>query len=253
MTGSSLRTSLVRRLEAYSPSFALAARAQYELRVKEPEIRVLRDLVEPGMLCLDVGANTGVYSYWFAKVGGSVHAFEPHPGCAERLRQSLGPNAVVSEVALSNSSGHATLVVPSVAGVENTYRSSIVPLGNVGEAREVNVTTKRLDDFQLSKVGIVKIDVEGNELAVLEGASQTVSDSRPIVQVEAEERHRTDAVPSVCEWFAELGYEGWYSSKGNLVSMASFEAEMQAGEPATNSDYVNNFLFFPKESPWSLA
>ena len=62
---------------------------------------------------------------------------------------------------------------------------------------------KRLDDQHLDNVGLIKIDVEGHELAVLHGAADTLTRNRPAVVVEAEERHHPNAVAEITELLTE--------------------------------------------------
>ena len=59
--------------------------------------------------------------------------------------------------------------------------------------QSIDVPVKRLDDLHLDQVGLIKIDVEGHELAVLRGAADTLTRNRPAVLAEAEERHHPHA------------------------------------------------------------
>src|SRR5437868_5966109 len=72
---------------------------------------------------------------------------------------------------------------------------------------ELEIEVRTLDQFDLRNVGFVKIDVEGHELAVLEGAARTLARERPNLLIEANEHHRPDAVGSIRRFMAELDYE----------------------------------------------
>ena len=120
------------------------------------------------------------------------------------------------------------------------------------------VRASRLDDFALEGVGFVKIDVEGHELAVLQGSRETIARDRPVVVVEIEERFHPDgAWRDVFAWFAVLGYRGsvfasgawrpetdvdWLHAQrgrtpdGSLLAM-TFAARL----------YLRNFVFVPEE------
>ncbi len=138
-------------------------------------------LLSPGETALDIGANVGyVSSIMAARVGlqGRVLAFEPHPGLCEELRTNVSAwhalyrHVEVYETALSERSGNGSLCVPRAFN-ENRGLAQVLPLA----AREAGETSfpielRRLDDIweNDSPIALMKIDVEGHELAVLKGA-----------------------------------------------------------------------------------
>lgn len=72
---------------------------------------------------------------------------------------------------------------------------------------EVRVPMLRLDDFELSEVGFIKIDVEGHELAVLKGAEVTIRGTKPNILLEMEERNCPNTLQDVPTFLHGLGYE----------------------------------------------
>jgi hypothetical protein len=117
----------------------------------------------------------------------------------------------------------------------------------------IRVRTVTIDGLDIRNVGFVKIDVEGLELAVLQGAKRTIGRDLPNLLVEAEERHRRDAVASVDAFLQPLGYEGWFLLDGALHPIDLFNADLRQNpaalaarlapaKDATNT-YINNFLF----------
>jgi FkbM family methyltransferase len=151
----------------------------------EPELRILRDLVAPGRTAIDVGANRGFYSYALSRIAGRVEAFEPHPLLAGFARRKLGPRVCVHEVALSNRSGSATLHVPQFKGHDVHYNASIrkvYPWFTDYVAVPVRLAT--LDEFGFDDVAFIKIDAEGSDLEVIEGAQETIDRHRPNMVVE---------------------------------------------------------------------
>lgn len=133
---------------------------------------------------VDIGSHTGTYAIKLAKYSKNVMAFEPQ-------RQTF--YALCGSVALSNLSnitcyntalgsepqvGEATLSIPSVDG----GGSSI--LGCVNPISEEKVEVKTLDSYNIENISFIKIDVEGNEPEVLEGARQTLTKYRPSVLFE---------------------------------------------------------------------
>ncbi len=150
---------------------------------------VAHRLVDPGDLVVDVGANIGYFtSLAAARSGpsGAVLAFEPHPRTrslldanVERWRGSPGVAPVEThEVALSDSAGTATLSCGSDFDA-NMGLPSLVPGSTPDGVNLLAVRTARLDDVLGERqVGLLKIDVEGHETAVLRGAVDLLTSGR---------------------------------------------------------------------------
>jgi hypothetical protein len=127
-------------------------------------------------------------------------------------------------------------------------------------SRDISVETKPLDEVYAGDVGFIKIDVEGHEHSVLQGAQQTIARCRPRVLVEVEERHGPDSVRRVHAFFRRRGYRGYFVRQRHLAPIECFDAaRMQRSEdiadyafgvPRARFDrYINNFLFLPPEEP----
>ncbi len=179
-------------------------------RSGEPELRRLEEWVPRDRIALDVGANGGVYSWQLVRLARQVHAFEPQPELAARLRLAV-PEAVVHALALSDRDGEAELRIPAVGKVAYAGWSTIEPDNRLealrcSGVRSIRVPSRCLDSLGLDDVGFVKVDVEGHELAVLRGAERTLARCHPILLLEAEDRHRANAVESVRDFLAEVGY-----------------------------------------------
>jgi FkbM family methyltransferase len=143
------------------------------------EYRAFREVVRPGMVALDVGANVGAYATLLGRwVGptGRVFAFEPAPDTFQGLTQHVQLNDLSEEVtpvcaAVGSSSVTAPLLSDGATG-----ESRLAVASDAGRpATPVRVTT--IDEF-CAKESIapdfIKIDVEGSELAALRGARQTI-------------------------------------------------------------------------------
>lgn len=145
----------------------------HELRVSEAMWR----LTERSDLALDVGANIGYYTSLLGRRAGRVIAFEPHPVLLARLRANVarwpGPIEVEGRAA-SSASGQAELGEPE-AFAANTGTAG---LGLAG-ARSFTVETVALDEVvDAAAVGVLKIDVEGHELAALDGFDTALREGR---------------------------------------------------------------------------
>lgn len=154
----------------------------------EPEIFFIRRILKPGMTFVDAGAHFGLYSLVAsARVGprGRVLAFEPDPRNFSVLLRNVRLNSAGNirpyRAALGNHGGQIGLYL----GVSSAM-SSILDFQ--APAQRVEVPMSALDDVLREsgqpRADVIKIDVEGAELAVLAGAKSTIEEFRPIVLLE---------------------------------------------------------------------
>jgi FkbM family methyltransferase len=217
----------------------------------EPELRLLRPLL-PGAAFHDIGANAGLYTYWALGLGARrVVAYEPNPVSARRLRRGVGSRAEVRRVGLSDRAGSATLTVPRIDGQERRTRGTLRPGPDGGTSFEVSTVT--LDDCEVEHDAVVKIDVEGHELQVLEGGAQALGAQRvATLLVELEHRQAGADVDDCLDLLGRAGYEGWAIRGPSLIPVASFDPEAHQTEAdqraiaaggARPGSYANNFVF----------
>lgn len=156
----------------------------------EPEFECLERFLVPGGVFLDIGANTGIYTIkaarYFSRAGGKVLAIEPFPDVLKVLEASIRANGFSNvrsrNFCASDHTGSGTLW-------RNFEKPNLFSLVQRDEkASSFPVQTVTVDDLvrqeNLDRVDYVKIDVEGAEREVLEGAKRTIDTFRPIVQVE---------------------------------------------------------------------
>lgn len=164
----------------------------------------MRQLVSDTDVAIDIGANYGLYAYRMSKIFSEVHAFEINDELTNDLARYNRGNISIHHVGLSSKPGEATLYIPLLDGFPLTGWASLTP-GNFPDATgSITKTVKleTLDNFRLKRVSFIKIDVEGHELQVLEGATQTLIDNRPVVLIEIKEPNRA----SVFRFFSDLNY-----------------------------------------------
>jgi len=138
---------------------------------------------------VDIGANYGLLSVWAAGIvgpTGRVHAFEPQPGILELLRRSVADNSLdqvtVYPLALSDQDGTMQLWVPD-------GHVGSASLTRIGESRgapqdvEVRHAGEYLRSLGLSKVRLMKVDVEGHEDFVFQGAADWMGSPGPDVVI----------------------------------------------------------------------
>ena len=228
-----------------------------------PDIQLVRSLCDPHRVSLDIGASIGEFTIAMLESSRSVIAFEPRPAQARELASmfdAVGAAVRVEALALSDTPGVTAMrVVESDPGRSTIDDSNELIDADSAAVRTIDVPVRRLDDLHLgldlNNVGLVKIDVEGHELAVLRGAVDTLRRNRPAVVVEAEERHHPDAVGAITELLTGLGYAGYFDIEGVRRAVEEFDAT-EHQNPANiggrqngwqaRGVYVNNFVFLPK-------
>ncbi|HUL56525.1 MAG TPA: FkbM family methyltransferase [Usitatibacter sp.] len=174
------------------------------------ETRLLAELCHPGDVVMDIGANIGVHTMAFARrvgPGGAVIAFE-----AQRLVfQSLCANVAINSLAnvechwAAVGARRGVLTVPELA-FDRPNNFGGVSLAGAREGRPVPVVA--LDDFAaIPRLRLVKVDVEGMEAEVIEGAAKLIARLRPILYVEND---RVDSSPRLIRMIAALGYDMYW-------------------------------------------
>ena len=218
----------------------------------EPSVSALIDaLLGPDDLFLDVGANFGYHTLVAAAAGARVHAFEPVPRLRTRLENNIRRNRLVervtvSEVALGASNGTAPFYLAS--RVDDGSHSLIagVPADSI---EEITVPTRRLDDY-LTATGsepptLVKIDVEGAEALVLDGASALLDGPRaPTMIVETADRLADllgESASSVLARLFRRDYRVW-----SIPDAAGPPREVRLSEI---TGHLANYLASPPGSP----
>lgn len=165
-------------------------RGNYEREMQQ----AFEDYVRPGMTVLDVGAHVGFYGLLVATLGGKVTCYEPDPISRASLHKQrlLNPTLAIAvqPFALSNKCGTGHLL----------QSDSMSRLSESG----LDVETRTLDSLRVSPVDLIKIDVEGHETEVLEGAEQTIKAQRPVILCDYND-HTT--LENVMAMLRPLGYD----------------------------------------------
>lgn len=166
----------------------------------EPEYAQLHQWVHPGDVVIDVGANVGQYSRRMAElVGpkGTVFAIEPMHETFRLLTYNVGDrmNVVLLNLAASDTPKDVRMELPKFgSGLSNYYRASISSVGTYP------VRAIPLDSLSLERVSLIKIDAEGHDLAVLEGAQRLIQRCRPKLIVEENSGN------TIAQWLRDHDY-----------------------------------------------
>jgi FkbM family methyltransferase len=172
----------------------------------EIELDFFKRVIEPGDVIVDVGANIGTHTVFFAKatgITGQVYAFEPQRLMFQTLCANLALNSLVNvfarQAAVSDAPGE--LAVPTLdPWVEQNFGG--MQLGKVNAGEAVPVIT--IDSMNLPNCHLMKVDVEGMELAVLKGAEKTIRKYQPVLYVENDRVERSEAL---VKYIDSLEYE----------------------------------------------
>lgn len=140
---------------------------------------------------IDVGANVGEWTRPLAEKFQQVICFEPNPN----FRECFNKNITESNV---------TLWPYGLSDKEHTaqqdFNSTVLKEG------EGDIECRTLDSFNLTNVDYIKIDVDGFEVPVLQGAQETIRKNNPVINIEMKERKRPHIVAECREILINLGY-----------------------------------------------
>jgi len=216
---------------------------RYRRRKEAVELDFIESLPLAGRTVIDIGANKGVYCYWLSRVvgqSGRVIAFEPQPELEVHLASVIDSfslsNVELVPYALSAQAGDAVLYRREAGAGDASFEA--MPGGE-----GVNVRCTTLDDysavFSLDDVAFIKCDVEGHELAVMQGAEQLLRRCSPVLQVEC--HHREAAQGDLFAFLSGLGYEGFFILGGQRIPCEEFDRH-----PCRKATLDHrNYLFVP--------
>jgi FkbM family methyltransferase len=158
-----------------------------------PVQHALADLLHPGDVFVDIGANVGFFSLLAARVvgdAGRVYAIEPVPENVEAIRANVRrnhfANVSVIEEAASDTVGTTTLTLTRHPGGA-AIASADAPPDAIGELTVPTTTIDALvSDGRIAPPSVLKIDVEGAEEAVLAGLADTLRNHAPLLVLEVD-------------------------------------------------------------------
>jgi len=215
------------------------------------EVQLFEQVLRPGEVVVEVGANIGAHTLALAKAvgpAGRVFAFEPQRILSQTISANLALNSITNGVIRNEAVGAAAgvLAVPSLdycaaanygglpLGPEAGWLEKKVPF------EEIPVVT--LDSVQLLRCRLLKIDVEGMEADVLRGAKETIARCRPLLYVEND---RVDKAVELVALMKELGYDlHWHTPPLFLPDNFAKNAENVFGN-------ILSFNVFGVPSEWT--
>jgi FkbM family methyltransferase len=206
-------------------------RAWEDMHFGEPELRLLKYLVDPRKSAIDIGGAEGVYAFHLQQLAQHCIVFEPNPTFCSNLKRAL-PSAEIHQAAVSRAEGEATLRVPLVNAVPYSGWGTIEPKNRFSElpphtVEEIKVQTVRPDRMQLTDVGFVKIDVEGHELDVIAGLTDLLIKCRPNLLVEIGDDQRGGSLADLRCSLDRVGYIGLRLDERGMLRVLADEIEFK--------------------------
>ena len=212
------------------------------------EFAFLDSALKDGMVFVDAGANDGLYTLFASRcVGpsGRVYSFEPSQREFQRLSCNIQLNGLENvhavQAALAEAPGEIELsIADSSHAGQNTLGKFVyhVPL-----LRTERVSAQTLDGFAaergLTRLDVLKLDVEGAERRVLEGSDKVLRDLRPIILFEASDaalREQGSSLPDLLEFLRSQNYR-----------LYAFDEHTGAPIPANSGIPSDNMIAVPME------
>ncbi|MGK0297222.1 MAG: FkbM family methyltransferase [Gammaproteobacteria bacterium] len=175
---------------------------------KETELLLLPYLIDKNKDAIDVGANTGLYTYFLSNLAKNVYAFEPHTNLATFLDKATKKNVTVINKALSNTQAILPFYIPVTGTRKHLNIASLNEnIKNNYQCVTEKIQTITLDELRYKNIGFIKIDVEGHELLVLKGAINTIKDQKPTILIEILDIKDNPELHPTIKFLIPLGYE----------------------------------------------
>jgi FkbM family methyltransferase len=174
-------------------------------------------LIHEGDTVIEVGGHIGYVSLYFAELvghSGRVFVFEPGANNLPYTRRNLlsAPNVVLTPKAVSNTAGQMPFYLEDMSGQNNSLVKDFWVFDSVaksaflqGQYHEDLVEVVTIDQFAAEKSlapSFLKVDVEGAEFDVLQGAIKMIQHYKPVLMLEVNVRHR-----DIYDWVRRNGYE----------------------------------------------
>lgn len=218
----------------YLPEWALMPlRKHHYLRVLrqmsenyDPDFVVIRHLVEPGDVVIDLGAHVGACTKFLSDLvgsGGLVYSVEPFPLNFEILQLNVTKlrlsNVHLINCAVSDASGTLMMEVPTFEEFgESFYDARLIPAGATSSLRQAAVDVKTVDSLFTARprpISFIKCDVEGQELQTLLGAKSLLERDGPLLLLEISLMNQ-NTHEEVRQLLASYGYQEFCFEQGKL-------------------------------------
>jgi len=210
--------------------------------------------IDKNSIVLDIGAAVGMYTHFWAGLAKHVYSFEAVPPVYEQLKLVADRNDNVT--AINYAVGREDK--DEVTFYVDDKRLSNSGLRDLVGGQPITVEMVSIDSWAQSwidsspdnmGIGLIKIDVEGNELDVLRGATLTISNERPAVMCEVYPKFNDGPVADTFHFLMDIGYRCFYNIRGQGLKEITSVAE--GVDVASNEQLIplhdGDFLFVYKD------
>ena len=204
------------------------------LKKQYPELFYLKEIIKPGFVCIDIGANLGYYSYFLAKHSGKkgkVFAVEPVPLFAEIWKKNVHynkrKNLKLFPYALGNENKSIRMGMPVHQGIIHHGMTKVAVSANEKYAYFFEAEMRIPDALftELEKLDFVKCDVEGFEYMVFSNMTETIKRHKPLIQSELSGKENREKTISLLEG---MGYTTCLLGEENRLEKADMQEKKQA-------------------------
>ena len=212
-----------------------------------PELSLIKFLCSPYGNSIDVGANLGLYSFQISKYTKQLHAFEPNPYPLRYLKKLNKGNTKIYPIAIGSVNDKVELFIPKNPKGWTSNGASLRQL-DLGKGMKLQVACRTLDSFDFKDVELIKIDVEGCEQDVIDGAMNTIKNWLPNIIIENEIFHTNNPL-SILNNLLKLGYNAYYwKNEEELTQLdKKFDFKKNQLDPSKkDKNYVQNFIMIHK-------
>ena len=235
---------------------ASSLETRYAVELKQIQNQTLKILCCPKKTALDIGANYGTVSYLLAQNSKDVIAFEPLPLLAryvEKLAHKARLPIRVENCALSNEDGEAVIQTPRGYNGCTTLEQNnnhFLSLAKYSEVIRTKIKLRTLDSYRFDALSVIKIDVEGHQAPLLDGAKKTIATHKPHIFIEIDNTQHPESTKTIPLILKDMDYIGYFQGgPGLLISMKYFTDEQFHRPPRKDKNHVwiNDFFFFHKD------
>ncbi|MCC6817615.1 MAG: FkbM family methyltransferase [Bacteroidia bacterium] len=225
----------------------------------ENELLLIPYLLKPGGKFIDIGANMGQYLFVAETItqAQNIYGFEPNPELIKRLK-ALFPKINLFQIAASNQSTKTQFKIPIFDNKEIHTRGTLKIEHNEIEETSCKILDVQLEpldkvckEYDIHGISLITIDVEGGEFDTVEGASNIITEQKPILIIEIEQRHhQTNIVDYLKNFENQYDYKCYYFDTQDKKLRADWKDKnilelQELDNHGRNRLYINNFIFIP--------
>ncbi len=220
---------------------------------------IFLSLIRDGDIVFDIGANRGYYTLLYSHLvgrSGEVHAFEPVPLTFKKLSEQISQekrfdNVYLNNTALGDVEDTITLYMPDEDDGQASMKTHCSgSWKNVTNITSYSCPVIKVDDYvtrlPIKRLDFIKLDVEGAELLVLKGATQTISQFLPIVYLEIYHDWIKDfnySADELIQLLTYLGYSNFYLVSDKVRVLSNLKVELA---PENLTDTANLLCTIPE-------